>query len=786
MAESRPGRVIDGVRPLVAALAFGVGIAAGAHAGGSWPLAGLLAAAAWRWPRGRTVLVLLALVAAGAARGVPAAPVVPAGAMADDRGEDVVTGVVAGPVVRTPRGTGARLDLEDGAAVWLWSAETLVPGERVAATGRLRTPRGLLDPGAPDRAVLVAGRGADWELSARHLEHLGDVATPLDLAWRWAAAVQARGAAAIDDAGGDPGARAALRGIALGDRGDVEPGLDQRWRAIGIYHVLSVSGLHLAVVAGLAFALLRRLVAASPFGGRVRPACWAAPAALVVAVAFTLVTGAQLATLRALVVVALVMIAAMLDRPLRLTDALGVAALAILAWRPVDLRDPSFQLSFVAALTLALAVSGGAPLPAGRIARLLVRVRRGVTTSAWVALTTAPLTAMHFQQVAPGGIVGNLVLTPLVELVALPMALAGLVLPGGRWLVRGATELVGVVDTAAGWLAHVTPVGRVAVASPIAMVVLVALALALAARARRGWLDVVLWVAMCAGWAIARTPPPAGALRVTFVDVGQGDAALVELPDGATWLVDAGGDAAALDPLAAAAPGRAIAAVLAVHGETRVELALLSHPHPDHYLGFSALAQLGVPIDELWSAEQPGAASRAGLASFGDIAAELTARGTRIAQPPLGVAREEAGVTLTVWAPRMPPGSLAALDPVRTVNDNSLVVTIGYRGHTLLFAGDLEAEGEEALVAAQLPAVDVVKVPHHGSPTSSTDVLVAATHPRLAVISCGAGNRFGFPSPAVVARWRAAGADVLRTDTSGAITVIIDDDGTLTASTQVP
>ncbi len=784
------------LRPLGAAIAFGAGVAVapqlGAVAASGWLVAAALVLAAIAWRRARPILLCAALACAGAARGVVDPPIVPSGAIADDRAEDHVAGVVAGPIVRTPRGTGARLDVDGGARVWLWSTEVLVPGERVAATGRLRTPRGLLDPGAPDRALLVAGRGADWEISAHALERLGDAAGPIDLAWRWAANAQARGAAAIDDAGGDPGARAALRGIALGDRGDVSPALDQRWRAIGIYHVLSVSGLHLAVVAGLVFALLRRLVAGSPFGGRVRPARWAAPIALAVAVAFTLVTGAQLATLRALVVVVLALVGAMLDRPLRLVDALGLAALAILAWRPVDLRDPSFQLSFVAALTLARTAPSAAMTPDGRLRRILARARRGIVASAWVALTTAPITALHFQQIAVGGIVGNLVLTPIVELVALPLALAGLVLPGGGYLVRIATALVGAVDDAAGYLARVTPVGHVAIASSLAMVAIVVLSLWLAARARRGWLDAAAWAAMCAVWAIARTPAPTGALRVTFLDVGQGDAALVELPDGATWLVDAGGDASALDPLAAAAPGRAIAATLAVHDRARIDLAVLSHPHPDHYLGLAALAAQGVDVGELWSAEPPSreAASRSGLASFGEVAAQLVARGTRLAQPPLGVARSEAGVTLTAWAPRFSPeaGVPARLapDPVRTVNDNSLVISIAYRGRTILFAGDLEAEGEEAVVAAGLAHVDVVKVPHHGSPTSSTAALVGATHPQLAVISCGAGNRFGFPAAAVVARWRAAGAEVVRTDLRGAVTVTIDDDGNLAKDTHAP
>jgi len=732
------------------------------------------------WRRHRAV-VLAAGLALGAARGARPPVTAPDGVGLDDRVVDRVVGVVRGPVVHGPRGDGAVLDTGD-AAIWLWAEQRLVPGERVAATGRVHTPRGLLDPAVPDRAAAVHARGADLEVTARSLERLGDEAGPVDRAWRWAGETQAAWVRAIAGAGGDPLGTVALRGIAAGDRGEVPPALDQRWRAVGIYHVLSVSGLHLAVVAGLAFGLLRRLVAASPWGGRTRPARWAAPPALVLAVGYTMITGAQLATLRSLVVIALVLIAQMIDRPLRLVDALGAAALAILVWRPADLYDPSFQLSFVAALTLAL--GGGGERGRGVRGWLV----RGLTSSAWVALTTAPLTAYHFHQVAAGGVLGNLVLTPIVELVALPLGLAGAVL-GVPPAIAAASWIVGLADRGAGLFAEVTPVGHVAVAGAAVMAVLVAVSLALAARAgRRDGLAAALWLALCATWSLGRSPPLPGALRVTFLDVGQGDAALIELPDGAVWLIDAGGNPGARDLAQATAPGRAVERVLAAYDHTRIALAIVSHPHPDHYLG---LAAIEAPIDELWAAEDTGAPRRdrgSGQAQgqapgFAAIAAGLAARGTQLGHPPLGVARRQAGVELAVWAPRYQPADgeppRCAADPVRTVNDNSLVVALRYRGRTIVFTGDVEAEGEDALVAAGIGRADVVKVPHHGSPTSSTDGLVAATRPGLAVISCGAANAFGFPAPEVVERWRAAGASVARTDRDGAITVTIDSGGAL-------
>lgn len=786
--------------PLFTAIALAAGIVLSPHLPASvdprvgWPLAlGLLLGAL----RARSALIarwalLGAVVAAGVGRGAPPPPAVPHGATVDDRGLDRVSGEVSGPVIHTIHGAGATLDTEAG-PIWLWAppGTPLAPGDLVEVTGRLRTPSAFHDPG------LVPPPRDRLELAAQTLARRGEAGGLVAAAWRWADATAAAWTLTIEDAGGAPEARAALRGIVVGDRSAIPPELDDRWRTAGIFHVLSVSGLHLAVVAGLVFALLRRLIAASPWGGRARPACWAAPPALALACAYTLITGAQLATLRALVVIALVLIAAMLDRPLRLLDALGAAALVLLAWRPEDVLDPSFQLSFVAALTLAVR-SGGAPSTGSRRARLVAWLLRGAVTSGWVALTTAPITAYQFHQITPGGVLGNLVLTPLVELIALPLALAGLAcaqLPVltfvGALAIRIATALVTAVDRATAWVGPALPVGHVAVASGVVMLVLLGLSLALAARGGSGPRVHVIgaWVALCVTWACARTPPPAGALRVTFLDVGQGDAAVVELPDGAVWLIDAGGIASARELTAGASTGAAITRVLAAYDHDRIDLAVLSHPHPDHYLGFAGLA---VPIAELWSPDEP--AHAAPLADddpgrttaqprFEVIAAGLAARGTQLAHPPLGVARVQAGVTLEVWAPRLvsapdePPREAA--DPVRTVNDNSLVITLRYRGRTILLPGDVEHEGEDELVAAGLPAVDVVKVPHHGSPTSSSPALIARTRPELAVISCGRANAFGFPSPAVVARWQAAGAVVTRTDQDGAITVVIDAGGGL-------
>jgi competence protein ComEC len=154
-----------------------------------------------------------------------------------------------------------------------------------------------------------------------------------------------------------------------------------------------------------------------------------------------------------------------------------------------------------------------------------------------------------------------------------------------------------------------------------------------------------------------------------------------------------------------------------------------------------------------------------------------------VVHPPLGVALTRAGVELVVWGPRYRPTAaaleLAASDPVRSVNDNSLVIELRAHGRSIMFAGDLEEEGEALVVAAGLRRVDVVKVAHHGSRTSSSPAFVAAAAPSLAIISCGRGNPFGFPSPEVIARWSAVGATIARTDLDGAVQVTIGLTGAL-------
>jgi competence protein ComEC len=253
---------------------------------------------------------------------------------------------------------------------------------------------------------------------------------------------------------------------------------------------------------------------------------------------------------------------------------------------------------------------------------------------------------------------------------------------------------------------------------------------------------------------------PRGELVVTALDVGQGDALLVDLPDGRAMMVDAGG----LVGSPVDVGRRVVAPVLRQRRRRRIDVVVISHPHPDHYGGLEAALE-GIEVGELW---WPGLASTTHpdgeLVRWVD---GLRRRGTVVHQAadlcgaPLRFGSAEARVLAP--CPRA--------DPAETANDNSLVITLRFGDRVVLLMGDAERAAEERLLAThghELRA-DLLKIGHHGSRTSTTPALVAAVRPSLAVISCGVRNRFGHPHAVTLATLARARVDVRRTDRGGAL-----------------
>lgn len=729
--------------------------------------------------------------------------------------------------------------------------EPLWPGDRVRLRGGLHPAVGRRNPGALDPQRLAVGRDIAAFASidpdsifAWAPSRPGEPADPRAtersvpmFALRWIARLRARLHDAVarnttgpGDAASGSERTALLLAVTLGDRGALqqidrsrqqrgEPPIEAQFRAAGIAHVLSVSGLHLVVATWLFFVALAWVMRrigwlAQRFEVRSLAALLALPAALL----YTLLTGASLATVRAVGAAGVGLLALGLHRRARPAEALTAAALFIvLPWHSGNAAllcfEPSLQLSAAAAWALAFlrplggepsAWRSGAGALAPRWARALLRLRRLlwhlVEGSLAATLATLPLAALYFGSVPGAVLLGNLLAVPLVEIGVLPAGLLGAVLalalprPGGLLLSLAGLAAAGAIRIAAclarlGW--------EIAVAAPgPGVIALWIVGLLVLHRHRRlGWALLAVAVALFL-WS-GRSAR--GDLRVTVLDVGQGDGVVVELPAGGVIVIDGGLRAGSAD-----AGSAVLAPFLRRRGHRRIDVMVASHPHPDHIGGLVALLEQ-FQVGELWAAPgwesaRPDEARSAPL--WTQLLSTARRRGVSL-RPPRDVRLQ--GVEVIVRGPCLsgsqdpdrvdgdaaapwPPGSCRiGARPGFGHNDNSIVLELRFAGRSILLPGDIEREGERALVAragqrggaATQEVVDVLKAPHHCSRTSSGEELLALLRPRAVICSVGRKNRFGFPHPEVVSRYAAAGATLLRTDRDGAVQIKILPTGAL-------
>lgn len=777
-----------------------------------------------------------ALVACGCGAYVGARAVAPLilppalAAVADEERAIPIEGVVTAAPEAVGAGARLRIAIErvggdvvaaNGALSVASGVPAALPGDSVRFVARVRSVRGLANPGVPDSSLQARGSGIDCFLGVGHADDIVRAPRPARgwlVPFRLAALARRALGRAIDRAacsgapcagpadaavtGRERAAAALLHTAVLGERQSSDARVEDGFRAAGATHVLSVSGLHLAAVAFVFFVGLRRLLTLVP----VLP-LWLDPRRVAAALAlpavafYTLLSGDAIATVRSAIMMTMGLLAVVLRRRVTSLVAVGVAVFVLLAWSPLALFDVSFQLSVVSVLALGLFAGPLAPrrarLPApgrtrlralgGRVLDVVGRL--GAATVA-AGATTAPLCAHHFGEVTPAAPLGNLLLVPLVEMAVVPFGLGGATLAaalGDGWgrpflfVARVAAALALAIADRFRALAPVWTTRAPNALETTCLVLGVGLLLAAVGRGvarRRGKavgaaLALGVGVGSLAARELARRLDPD--VIVTFLDVGQGDAAVVQAPGGRTLLIDGGGTYdGGFDPGA-----RVVEPFLRARGITRLDAVVLSHPHPDHLNGLHRVVAR-FPVAALWTSGDDGHNPE-----YGRLLDEARARGVRL---PVPSAADFGPLRVEPLGPFVAANGVETVGPPEgtSVNDASLVIRLVFGARSFLFAGDIEADGEGEVAgrrgAGQTTASDVLKVPHHGSRTSSSDELLSAVQPRLAVMSLGWKNRFHFPSAQVVARYLARGTALLRTDLAGAVTVRASPSGSLTTT----
>jgi competence protein ComEC len=573
-------------------------------------------------------------------------------------------------------------------------------------------------------------------------------------------------------------------GILLGVRAAIAPEISDAFATAGLTHVVAISGWNIAIVAALVAAMAQPL-ARRP-GGRWASAC----VAVVTVAAYVILTGASPSVVRASLMAGCMLVARMGGSRAHAASALELAALVMLLAAPPVLWDVGFQLSLLATAGL---IWFGASVER-RLPRWPAWVREPVALTMAAQLTTLPVILVNFERLSLVAPLANVLVVPFVPVAMLLSAVASVVgvatdtvalspiTDVAAWLAGGAAWLVLRVIVLLGTAVASVPHAAVPVTipAPLAIAWLPILGLGTWAlrsdapsddpagrspepsRLGRVLRPLPITAALVAVLvAITVASGPDGRLHVTVLDIGQGDAILVETPSGRTVLVDGGPDPErTLRHLGANLPFSA----------RRIDLVVLSHPHQDHIAGL---------LDVLHR-YRVGGLLHAGI-DFENAAYRQLLTDTP-AEPGLTVALGRAGQRISLddrtSIEVLYPTESDARSPLPEgdINNGSIVLVLRFGAFAALLTGDAEAPVESALVdRGVIPAIDLLKVGHHGSRSSTTAGLLDAARPTAAVISSGDGNEYGHPAPETLATLAARPEiAVFRTDRDGDVELATD------------
>jgi competence protein ComEC len=645
-------------------------------------------------------------------------------------------------------------------------------GRVIRAPAILRRPARYLNEGLPDQERALARRGTTLVGSVKSAA-LVDVVQR----GRWweeaAAAIRARARQAIARHVHPRGPLSAgiATAILIGDRAGVDEETERRLQQAGTYHVIAISGGNIAILAGLVLTALKWM------GVRGRAASLTA---MMVLAAYAVVAAGGASVARATLMAAVYLAVRLIDQRTAALNAIGLTGGALLLFSPLSIVDIGFWLTFGATSAIVVGTSlvpseWRAPGPS--VMRRAMWVLAAVLAATICAeLALAPASAWVFGRVTLAGLLLNFAALPAMTVVQVgallvvafdilglqvPAAAMGLGVHWGTVVLTGSARFLDIAP----WLTWRVP-------PPAALTLIIYYAALVTAawlrrqRCRRR-AAAAFAVAICAFLWIIVSPPARvraagdGRLHLSMLDVGQGDAMLVTFPDGRTLAVDAGGSAAGggFD-----IGDRVVGPSLRARSLLRLDYLAVTHGDPDHVGGALSLLRDFAPHEVWWGV------AVANHGPEGALRGEARRLRTTWRRLQRGDRLEIGGVDIRVHHPTLPDW-----ERQKVRNDDSLVLELRFGEVSLLLTGDIGREVEAELVPALdlLPKV-VVKVPHHGSATSSSSAFVERLNPAVALIGVGRGNSYGHPVPAVLERYAMRGTTVFRTDLDGQIDVATD------------
>ncbi|MBW2645378.1 MAG: DNA internalization-related competence protein ComEC/Rec2 [Deltaproteobacteria bacterium] len=651
-------------------------------------------------------------------------------------------------------------------------------GNTVAFLGRLKAPRNFNNPNGFNYKRYLAFRGI------RVTSYLNDPTFFVRIRGKEAPVVlkmlqgtRKAGSELIPAATRDKSAQGILKALLLGDRSGISSDLREHFNRTGLGHLLAISGLHIGMVAAFFFFLFRILLSRSErllLAGTVSK--WGAGLTILPVLFYGLLVGMSPSTQRAVIMALVFLIAIILEKEHHPINTLAVAAFIILLIAPTSLFDISFQLSFIAVFSI---LCGLRSLPwkvapsDSRSSLLLKKLGTFVAVSFFAIMGTLPLVLYYFNQVSLVGLLSNCIAVPIVGFLVLPIGmLAMLVLPASFylavWIMKSGGMLVSILLGAVSFFSNWSFAAIKTVTPTLFEIVLFYALAATLLNLKRKHLRTIaiplLLVIISADalyWMGERFWHRD--LRVTAIDVGQGNAALLELPKGTCILIDGGGFFDNSFDV-----GRSVVAPFLWQKKiATIDYIVLSHPQADHLNGLLYIAR-NFNVREVWSNGEPGYTETyrtlLNILSEEDIP---TVRLNRDSKP-----RIINGVRLNVLHPPADFLSHAGSNP----NNNSLVVKAVFGETAFLFPGDIEADAERELVARagnELKS-SILLAPHHGSRTSSTPVFLDRVQPDIVIFSSRSSSRFRHPHAEVLKRYKTRNCKTFRTDQDGAIMIATD------------